>query len=103
MDHSLRCQVCAQAYCVRCAVGSQCRTCHQAAAGRVAPTSTVPAAPGIAPPLYRWRRAENRDFVIYLGQRWLGQAVIVTGRAGELVYHRKTSVLHRLAKLLRGG
>jgi hypothetical protein len=98
VEHSLRCKVCGQVYCGQCGAESQCRTCRPISVNPVITASVVPRVPGISPALYRWRRAENRDFVVYLGQRWLGEAVIVANRAGAPVYHSKSGLFQILFK-----
>jgi hypothetical protein len=51
---------------------------------------------------YRWRRAGNRKFSVYIGRRWFGRAIVVADKAGRVVYHGEVSSTDRLGRLLFG-
>lgn len=100
-DHSFRCVICNQTACARCGRDNQCDTCRQLPAGPILPATAVPGVRGIRPGLYRWQRVQNRQFVVYQGRRWLGQAVIVTDLAGQPVYQHKSGRLPELVAWLK--
>jgi len=104
-DHGLRCRRCNQNYCHKCGAGGECLTCRQALAAPPLEVVNLPAIAGLRPEQYRWRQAENKLYVVYLGQRrlpsfipaWLGgQVVVVVNRAGELVYWDRHGLLKRI-------
>jgi hypothetical protein len=69
---------------------------------------TVPAIAGLYASRYSWQRAENEQFQIYIGYQvrpgflvtLLGrrQIILVTNKAGEIIYERRRGWWERLLK-----
>jgi hypothetical protein len=103
-EHGFQCRSCQQAYCGQCGRGlhGECKTCRQAAAAPTVKASSLPPIPGMKAKRYRWRRAGNRKFSVYIGRRWFGRAIVVADKAGRVVYHCEVSSTERLSRLLFG-
>ncbi len=101
-DHSFRCRWCEQVYCAQCGSARECQTCQAIMDNPIIETSSIPVISDLDPNRYDWRRAENREFVIYWGRGkgfyslWLGQLVMVTDKAGKVVRWRKFGWWQRL-------
>jgi hypothetical protein len=74
-------------------------------------TADAPRLDGVKAEHYRWRRLEDRDEVIYLGQRLgpavlspiLGRVVVRTGKTGVAADWQKIGLWRRVGEMLRLG
>jgi hypothetical protein len=107
-EHSFRCRWCEQAYCSQCGVNGECKTCRQALTGPL--QQAGPGLGRIEPDSYEWRQAENKSFVIHIGQRrgpgllapLLERIIIVTDQAGSVLHQRRIGAFQRLKTIIRG-
>jgi len=97
-NHRFRCRCCDQVYCFQHAHKGVCETCRWAQRGVVIPAPSALAALDFAR-LYRWRMADNADFNIYVGRRFLrGRAVVVTDKEGRVIHWEEWGLLEWLFK-----
>lgn len=95
--HAFPCRWCGQTYCVQCQTDGLCQTCQAAVAGSELAVADVPAAAGVRPERYRWGRADNRAYVVYIGRSKgldvislvAGLPVVVADHTGQVLHSRK--------------
>ncbi len=91
--HTFRCRLCERVYCQEAHhQEAECKTCHQA---QIEPAiETVPALGLLQDRPLLWRWAENKQYIIYIGEhKGLLQAVrqrylVVTDKAGAVIYQK---------------
>ncbi len=93
-DHGFQCRWCHQVYGSHCEQDGACATCRSAWAAGPASDLLPPEIGGQKINRYRWRRAENTSYTIYIGQHFVwGKFIVVTNKSKRVVYWEKIGTL----------